>query len=56
MNTIPTKFPSQFGIDLHIDDSEGVVIEGKEYGFKVLRVDPEDKNWTQTIEDEIGKV
>lgn len=45
----PTKYPSKFGIDLHIDDSEGVVAEGQQYGFDVLRVDPMDENWTTTI-------
>lgn len=56
MNTIPTKLPSQFGIDLHIDDSEGVVIEGKQHGFKVLRVDPEDKSWVQTIKKNLETI
>ena len=56
INNFPTKLPKEFGIDLHIDDSEGVVMEGKQHGFKVMRVDPEDKNWTQTIKEQIGKV
>lgn len=29
---LPSKFPPSFGIDLHIDDSEGVKMEGKEHG------------------------
>ncbi|MGF1579409.1 MAG: hypothetical protein ACFCD0_08610 [Gemmataceae bacterium] len=41
----PSKWPSIFGIDLHVDDSEGVAIEGKEYGFDVVVVDPFDRNW-----------
>jgi hypothetical protein len=56
ISNIPTKYPSKYGIDLHIDDSEGVVMEGEKYGFRVLRVDPEDLNWTTTIKNEIEKL
>lgn len=46
---LPSKYPPTFGIDLHIDDSLGVVQEGERYGFNVLRTDPIDENWVQTI-------
>jgi hypothetical protein len=45
----PSKYPSAFGIDLHIDDSEGVAMEGREYGFRVLVVSPDDLNWTEHV-------
>ena len=45
----PTKFPSQFGIDLHIDDSLGVKQEGQDFGFNVLRVDLIEEKWTEFI-------
>src|SRR5262245_53680998 len=32
----PSKNPPCFGIDLHVDDSEGVRMEGKKYGFDVV--------------------
>jgi hypothetical protein len=35
---LPSKNPRAFGIDLHVDDSEGVKLEGKKYGFKGVRV------------------
>jgi hypothetical protein len=34
---------------LHIDNSEGVLIEGKRFHFRVLIVDPLDYNWTEKI-------
>ena len=52
----PTKLPNQYGIDLHVDDSEGVVMEGEKYGFNVLRIDPNDENWTQTVTEKIKKL
>ena len=37
-----SKYPPAFGIDLHVDDSEGVAIEGERGGFAILRVSPDD--------------
>jgi hypothetical protein len=45
----PSKYPRAFGIDLHIDDSEGVAIEGRQYGFRVLVVSPDDREWTRRV-------
>lgn len=45
----PSKNPPAFGIDLHIDDSEGVRLEGEKYGFEVVVISPEDINWTQKV-------
>lgn len=44
-----TKHPPSFGIDLLIDDSEGVRIEGERHGFRVLVVAPEDVCWTEKV-------
>ena len=46
---IPSKNPKKFGIDLHVDDLEGVAIEGKDYGFQALIIDPEDKEWCDKV-------
>jgi hypothetical protein len=46
---MPTKLPSRFGIDLHVDDSEGVAEEGQEYGFAVVVVKPEDAAWASKV-------
>lgn len=47
----PSKFPPAFDIDLHVDDSEGVRIEGDDHGFRVVVVCPKDGNWTQKVMD-----
>ncbi|MBZ4035205.1 hypothetical protein K6T82_10530 [Flavobacterium sp. 17A] len=44
-----SKFPPMFKIDIHIDDSQGVKMEGEKYGFKTIIISETDKNWTQTI-------
>lgn len=40
-----TKHPPTFGINLLVDDSEGVGLEGERYGFRVVVVSPEDLDW-----------
>jgi hypothetical protein len=46
---LPSKYPPAFGIDLHVDDSEGVLMEGQEHGFRVLVVSPSDECWTERV-------
>ena len=46
---LPSKYPPAFGIDLHVDDSEGVRMEGQKHGFRVLVLRPEDEGWTQRV-------
>src|SRR5262245_16440490 len=45
----PSKYPPAFGIGLHIDDSEGVAMEGSAHGFRVVLVAPEDERWDERI-------
>lgn len=45
----PSKYPPAFGIDLHVDDALGVQIEGVAHGFRVLRVAPDDIDWTASV-------
>ena len=45
----PTKYPPAFGIDLHVDDSDGVRIEGEQHGFSVVVVRPDDRDWTEKV-------
>ncbi|MDM3885721.1 hypothetical protein QSV36_08960 [Pseudomonas sp. BCRC 81390] len=47
----PSKLPSAFDIDLHVDDSEGVRLEGVDHGFRVLVVCPKDEHWAQKVKD-----
>lgn len=51
---MPSKYPPAYGIDLHIDDSEGVLIEGQEHGFNVVVVHPDDGGWTQRVLDAVN--
>ena len=46
---VPSKNPAAFGIDLHVDDSEGVRMEGKQFGFAVVVVSPDDRDWVEVI-------
>lgn len=43
----PSKMPNMIGSDLHIDNSEGVLMEGKKFHFRVLVVEPLDSEWTE---------
>jgi hypothetical protein len=45
----PSKYPPAFGIDLHVDDSEGVRMEGDEHGFQVVVIRPDDENWVRKV-------
>jgi hypothetical protein len=45
----PTKYPPAFGIDLHVDDSDGVRIEGEQNGFAVVVVRPDDRDWAEKV-------
>jgi hypothetical protein len=45
----PSKYPPAFGIDLHVDDSEGVGLEGERHGFVVIVVAPEDPDWASRV-------
>jgi hypothetical protein len=45
----PSKYPPAFGIDLHVDDSDGVALEGKHHGFAVVVVSPEDPDWVARV-------
>jgi hypothetical protein len=52
---LPSKYPPAFGIDLHVDDSEGVRMEGDMHGFRVVVVRPDDERWTQRVLDAVTK-
>jgi len=56
LENAPSKYPPAFDIDLHVDDSEGVGIEGFDHGFRVVVVDPQDGNWAQKVMDAAEQV
>ncbi len=45
----PSKLPSAFGIDLHVDDSEGVAEEGRRHGFDIIVISPDDTQWVARV-------
>ena len=45
----PSKYPPAFGIDLHVDDSEGVALEGERHQFAVVVVSPDDPDWVSRV-------
>ena len=45
----PSKYPPAFHIDLHVDDSVGVALEGQTYQFAVVVVSPEDPGWVAKV-------
>lgn len=48
-NIKSSKYPPAFEIDWHIDDSQGVAIEGKRLGFEVLVLKKDELFWEQKI-------
>ncbi len=48
------KYPPAFGIDLLIDDSEGILLESRHYNYEVIQVRPDDPDWSSVIRRHIG--
>lgn len=53
---LPSKLPNFYRISLHIDDEEMVVRNGKDYGFRVLRVYGPDPLWAEKVLEEANKI
>ena len=49
LENFPSKLPTAFGINLHIDDSQGVLYEGENFNFKTLIIDNDNENWDDEI-------
>ena len=43
------KYPPAFGIDVLVDDWEGVLMEGRKRNFQVIPVTPDDCEWTAKV-------
>jgi len=50
-----SKYPPAFGIDLLIDDSEGVQIEARQYQYRMLHVRPDERDWDEKIVAEVNR-
>jgi hypothetical protein len=44
-----SKFPPAFGIDIHVDDSPGLKIEGDKFNFRTIIIEEKDLAWTDKI-------
>lgn len=53
---MPSKYPSKYRIDLHIDDDISVLQNGKTYGFKVVLINDESSDWANDIWAEIERI
>lgn len=53
---MPSKYPSKYRIDLHIDDDITVAQNGKIYGYNVFIVGGQDDEWTVKIKKEIERI
>jgi hypothetical protein len=52
----PSKYPPAFGIDLHVDDSDGVGREGERHGFSVVVVSSEEPRWTSVVLEAVDRM
>ena len=55
-NCYASKNPKLFGIDLHVDDLEGVKMEGEKYQFETLIVDLKEQNWINLVLQRIEQI
>ena len=51
-----SKYPPTFDIDVIIDDSEGVKIEGKKHNFNAIVVHPNNINWVEDLKMQLLKI
>lgn len=50
-----SKYPPAFNIDVHIDDSPGVAIEGERHHFNTIIVAEQDSDWTAILLQQLKK-
>lgn len=53
---MPSKYPSWYRIDLHIDDDKSVMDNGRTYGFKVMLVGQQDDDWAKKIIEYVREI
>jgi hypothetical protein len=54
--TLPSKYPPKYNIDLHIDDDISIKQSGYIYGFKVFVLLENNINWVKELWEEILKI
>lgn len=50
-----SKYPPAFGIDVHIDDSEGIAREGKQHQFATIIIPENHQEWTEFVFADVKK-
>jgi hypothetical protein len=50
------KYPPAFGIDVLVDDADGIALEGLRLGFPVIHLRPDDADWTGTVTAALGRM
>lgn len=53
---MPSKYPSKYKIDLHIDDDISVKQNGDAYGFRVMIIGEDDPEWARKIMERVKKI
>lgn len=48
-----SKYPPAFNIDVHIDDSMGVEMEGIRFNFRTIIISEDNRNWTDDILEKV---
>jgi len=51
-----SKYPPAFNIDILVDDSKGVLIEGSKYNFQVIQIDSDNLNWVEKIKEDFRRI
>lgn len=51
-----SKYPPAFNIEILIDDSKGVLMEGIQNNFKVIQIDPDNLNWVEKIKEDFRRI
>ena len=52
----PSKYPSVYHIDLHVDDEKSVYENGIAYGFKVYRITNDDAEWVHNLSEIMERI
>jgi hypothetical protein len=52
--TVISKYPPAFNIDVHVDDSPGVAMEGDRYQFNTIIIREDDLDWGNYILQQIA--
>lgn len=54
--SMPSKYPSKYRIDLHVDDDVSVAQNGSVYGFNVFLIGGPDSEWVSKMKKEINRI